>query len=123
MVDNSELDYMVTFFTDITTSVTVASYETKRNIANVSGTHKLLIFPPETMSTDGKFYKKRYLIKLSVPTEANMTTVVDDIIEGCDNYNKRQTVTVFPPSMCNVYYAYGGRSFLQQMEDGIKIYG
>ena len=109
MVDDSELDYLITWLTAATTDVTVKSIETTRNISLVGAAKRALIFPPETMWINGAFYKKRYLIKVSAESEANHMAIVNDIIDGCLAYNKNPTVA----TMCNINYAYGGRCFVE----------
>lgn len=112
MPDDSELDYIKTFIEEATTGLTVATFETIRKVEKVAGVKKSLVEPGEIISTDGSFYKKRYKIKLSVATEAIMTAIINEIINGTSTYNKRGTGFTFPASMCNVNFVYTNKSYI-----------
>jgi len=112
MVDDSELEYMTTFIDEATTALTVKSFVEIRNVEQVAGAKKCLIYPGETLSIDGSFYKKRYLVKLSLENENNMTSIVNEIIEGIKTYNKRGAGYTFPVTMCNLKFAYSGKNFI-----------
>jgi len=113
MVDDSELDYLKTFVDEATTGLTVATYETIRNIQQIAGIKKCIIEPGEFLSTDGSFYKKRFKLKLSVASEAIMTSVINEIINGCATYNKRGAGFTFPATMCNVTFIYTNKTFVE----------
>lgn len=72
-----------------------------------------MIYPGETLSVDGSFYKKRYLVKLSLENENNMTSIVNEIVEGIKNYNKRTAGYTYPATMCNLKFAYSAKSFIE----------
>jgi len=112
MADNSELDYLITFIDEVTTALTVNSYETKRNIEDVAGAKKCLIYPGELLSSDGAFYRKRYLVKLSLENEANMMSIINEIINGTIAYNKRSGSYTYPDVMCNIKFIYTNKSFV-----------
>jgi len=113
MVDDSELDYLKTLIEEITTSLIVATFETTKNIGAVTSTKKCLIYPGETLSIDGDFYKKRYMIKLVMETEITMTSIINEIIDGFNLYNESRTGLTSVATMCNVKYVYSGRSFIE----------
>lgn len=113
MPDDSELDYLKTLIEEITTSLIVATFETTRNIGNVTTGKKCLIYPGETLSTNNDFYKKRYLVKLSMETEITMTGIINEIIDGFNLYNQSRAGLTSVATMCNVKYVYSGRSFIE----------
>jgi len=111
MADDSELDYLKTFVDEATTGLTVATYETVRRATKIAGIKKCLIEPGETLSTDGAFYKKRFKLKLIVATEAIMTAIINEIIDGCIVYSKRGAGYTFPATMCHVKFVYTNKTF------------
>ena len=113
MADDSELDYLKTWLDEVTTNLTVATFETKRNVGYISGVKKALIYPGETMSISEYFYKKRYLVKLSTETEITHMSIINEIIEGCVLYNTTRSGLTSVSVMCNIHYAYSGRSFVE----------
>lgn len=112
MAADSELEYLVVFVEEATTALTVDSYVDRRNLQTVATAKKCLIYPGETLSVDGDFYKKRHMVKLSLENENNMTSIVNEIIEGIKNYNKRAAGFTFPATMCNLKFAYSGKSWI-----------
>ena len=113
MADDSELDYIHTFLEAVTTSLAVETFETTRRIDVISGDKKALVYVGELMWIDGKFYKKRYLVKLSMETEITMMAIINEIIIGCYKYNNRTIGGyTYAAPMCNVNLAYGSRSFV-----------
>ena len=113
MAVDSELEYLVRLVEEITTSLIVDNFKDTRNIAMVAGTKKCLIYPGETISVDGDFYKKRYLVKISMESEENMTSIINEIIDGFQLYNGARTALTSVATMCNVEYVYSGRSFIE----------
>jgi hypothetical protein len=69
----------------------VGEYNTTRNINNVNGVKRALIYVGETLSIDGLFYKKRYLVKLSMENEVTHMAMINEMIQGCYNYNARSS--------------------------------
>ena len=112
MPDDSELDYLITFLDEATTSVTVKSFETIRKLPLIAGTKKILIEPGELLSTDGPFYKKRYKIKIGLENEANMMSIINEIINGTLNYNKRKAGFTYPTVMCNITFVYSNKGWV-----------
>jgi len=112
MVADSELEYLVVFVEEATTALVVDCYVDRRDVQTIASAKKCLIYPGETLSIDGSFYKKRYLVKLSLENENNMTSIVNEIIEGIKTYNKRGAGYTFPVTMCNLKFAYSGKSFI-----------
>lgn len=112
MVDDSELDYLITFIDEATTGLTVKSFETIRKVEKIAGLKKCLIEPGEILSIDESFYSKRFKVKLSVATEAIMTSIINEIVEGAKNYNKRAAGYTFPVTMANVKFVYSNKSYI-----------
>ena len=112
MAADSELDYLVVFIEEVTTALIVDSYEDRRQIKSIANAKKCLVFPGEIISTDGTFYKKRFLVQLSLENEANMTSIVNEIIDGCITYNKRGAGVTIETSMCNINFVYSNKSFV-----------
>ena len=115
MAADSELEYLVVFVEEATTTLIVDCYVDRRDVQGVTSAKKCLIYPGETLSIDGSFYTKRYLVKLSLENENNMTSIVNEIIDGIKNYNKRAALPAFthPVTMCNLKFAYSGKSFIE----------
>jgi len=71
-----------------------------------------LIHPPELMSVDGDFYRKRYKIEIQEVTEAGLMTAIDNIIIGIRKFNKRTAISNFTyasaPTMCHMKYVNSG---------------
>lgn len=112
MADDSELDYLKTFIGEVTTSLTVNSYEDKRKLMDVTGEKKCLIEPGELLSVDGSFYKKRYKIKLSLENEANVMSILNEIIEGIFTYNSGASGLTKVSVMCNLKFAYSNKAWV-----------
>ena len=89
MADDSELDYIRTFLSEVTTDLIVESFETTRNIGFISGNKKCLVFPGKMYRIDYDTYRSRYRIQLSMENEANMMSIINEIIDGTILYNKR----------------------------------
>ena len=113
MADDSELDYLKTWLEEVTTSLVVHTFNTTRKIGLVPGDKKSLIYPGETLSIDGVFYNKRYLIKLSMETEITHMAMINEIIDGCKLYNTTRAGLTSVGVMCNITYVYSGRSFIE----------
>lgn len=106
MADDSELDYLKTFIDEATTNLTVVTIESTGNIAVVSGAKKCLVVPGSILSTDGEFYRKRFKIFLNMENEANLNSIMNEIIDGTETYNKRGAGFTFPSTMCNIHLRY-----------------
>jgi hypothetical protein len=111
MVDDSELDYLHTWLEAVTTNLAVDTWETKRRVGLMSGDKKALIYPPEILWVNGSFYKKRYKITISMENEANMMSIINEIIEGIRAYNELRTNAI--ASMCNLELAYSNKAFVE----------
>ena len=112
MADDSELDYLIKFIDEATTGLTVKSFETIRKVEKIAGVKKCLIEPGELLSVDGSFYKKRFKIKLAVATEIVMTSIINEIIEGAKDYNRRSAGYTFPVTMANIKFVYSNKSYI-----------
>jgi len=113
MAVDSELEYLVRLIEEITTDLIVDNFKDTRNIAMILLGKKCLIYPGETLNTDNKFYKKRYLLKLSMETEETMTAIINEIIDGFHLYNTSRAGLTNVATMCNLKYVYSGRSFVE----------
>ena len=109
----SELTHLDTFITEATTNVIVESFLTKRKISKLTTAKKALIEPGEMLSVDGAFYKKRFKIKLQMDTEANLTTVINEIIDGTIKYNKRDGTLTEVATMCHIHFVYTNKAFIE----------
>ena len=112
MVDDSELEYLVTFIDEATTALTVNSYKDKRKIDNVDGAKKCLIEPGEILSVDGAFFKKRYKVKLGLESEENIMAILNEIMAGIVKYNKKDGTFTEVSVMCNIKFAYSNKAWV-----------
>ncbi len=88
MADDSELDYIRTFLAYASFDSTVKHYSEIRKISAIDDTRRILIYPGELLSVDGKFYKKRYKVQISETSEANLMETFNNIIEAIDDLSK-----------------------------------
>jgi len=105
MADDSELEYLDTWLTEVTTNLVVETMKTKGNLSLIGGDKKALIFPPELLWVDNGFYKKRYKVQISMATEELFMAIFNEIVEGCRKYNRRNcaestTVVCLPQASC-----------------------
>ena len=101
MADDSELDYLKTFFTYAlitaelgSDAVTVNHYSEKKILSQIDDTRRLLIYPPELIGVDGKFYTKRYQLKISDINEAGLTEIINLICNKIEELQRQQNPTV-----------------------------
>jgi len=114
MVDDSELDYIVTFLGKIHTTATVGQIETYGNIMLINDTQKMFVLPGELIGSDGDdFYWKRYKVQISETSEANLMTALNNIFIGIRKFNKRTTITAYtrPSTMCHMKFANSTKTF------------
>ena len=109
-----ELAHLKTFIEEVTTTLIVSTWDAIRKVNQITTTKKALIEPGEILSRDGSFYIKRYKIKLSVATEAIMTSIINEIIEGTILYNKRGVGLTYPATMANTNFVYTNKSYIGQ---------
>jgi len=95
MVDDSNLDYIVTFLGKCHTTATVNSYTTIKNINFINDTERILVYPPEIISVDNNHYVERYMVKLSEVDEAGILGMRNDIIDNIIKLNTRQTIAAY----------------------------
>lgn len=107
-----ELAHLDTFITEATTNVIVETFLTSRKVSKLTTAKKALIEPGELLSVDGAFFKKRYKIKLQMDTEANMMTVINEIIDGTIAYNRRDGTLTEVSIMCNISFVYTNKAFI-----------
>lgn len=107
-----ELAHIKKFIEEVTTALIVSTWDAIRKVAQITTAKKCLIEPGEILSSDGSFYKKRYKIKLSVATEAIMTSIINEIVEGTILYNKRGAGLTYPATMAHVNFIYSNKSYI-----------
>ena len=113
MVDDSEMEYLATMLNEATTNLTVSNIKLVGNIMYVSGDKKALIFPPQIMLVDGHRQVKRFLVKISMETEENLMSIINEIINGCYTYNSTRSGFTNVASMDWVQLAYTGKIFIE----------
>lgn len=104
MVDDSELDYIRTFLGKVHTAATAKQKEETGRLGLIADTQRLLIFPGELITSDSYTYKKRYKVQVSETSEANLTTALNNIIDGIYKFNTQQTITSYtrPTTMLHI---------------------
>lgn len=95
MVDNSELDYLVTFLAAVTTGVSVGQIEVVTNANLLTGAKTIYLYPGEHIAFGNFYYQKRFNASIVADTEANLTAIINEIIEGLDLLNTRQTIGTY----------------------------
>jgi len=97
MVDDSNLDYIVTFLGKCHTTATVKSFTAVRNVnaSAYNDTERMLVYPPELISVDNNHYVERYMVKLSEVDEAGILGMRNDIIDNIIKLNTRQTIAAY----------------------------
>ena len=86
------------------TGATAKQFSEVKNIAQIDDLHRMLVYPPELLGSDGDdFYWKRYKIVISETDEANMMIALNNIILGIKKFDKR-TITNYtrPTTMCHM---------------------
>ena len=114
MVDDSELDYIRTFLNCVHTAATTKHIQEVGNLLMVADTQKMLLFPPEILGSDGDdFMWKRYMVKVSETSEANLTTAINNILIGIKKFNKRIAITSFtrPTTMCHMKWSNSNKAY------------
>lgn len=114
MVDDSELDYIRTFLMKVHTATTAKHLEEAGNLMLINDTQRMLVFPPEALGMSETRITKRYLVKISESSEANLTTALNNIQLGCLKANRRETITAWtrPSTWCYVTIANSTKAFL-----------
>ena len=113
MADDSELDYLRTFLGKVHTAATVKHLEEAGRLLEINDTQKMLVFPPEIIAVNETMITKRYLVKISESSEANLTTALNNIQIGIRKANTWQTITAWtrPSTWCNVFIANSTKAF------------
>ena len=107
-----ELAHIKLFLEEATTTLVVSTWDTIRKVSGVTTAKKALIEPGEILSINGVKFIKRYKINLSVATEAIMTSIINEIIEGCIVYNRRGAGYTFPATMNNIDFRGSNKAFI-----------
>ncbi len=113
MADDSELDYIVTLLGKIHTTATVVQIETKGNILLAHDLQRMLVFPGELLYSTTFTYGKRYKVRVSEESEANLMGAISDIILGLWKMNTRQTITDYtrPTTLIHAKLMHSNRAF------------
>lgn len=113
MADDSELDYVRTFLGKIHTAATVKHISETGNLGNIADTQRMLLYPPEIIAVYATRVVKRYLVKISETSEANLTTAINNIQIGVEKCNRREAITDFtkPSTWCYCEIANGGKAY------------
>ena len=92
MADDSELDYLRTFIKSATGLSSVRHFSEIRKIDSIKGSRRILIYPPELMNIDGKFYNKRYKVQMSDTSEVALNSTFNAIVNSIDFFNRNNTL-------------------------------
>ena len=113
MVDDSELDYIRTFLGKVHTVMTFKGFHETKNITQIADTQRGLVYPPEIINGTDYYTKKRYNIKLSETTEANLSTAIDNILIGCRKLNRKIAITTYtkPASLSKIIYSGSNKAY------------
>jgi len=113
MADDSELDYIRTFLGCVHTVATVKHIEEAGNLMLISDTQKMLVLPPEIVGIYATRVVKRYLVKISETTEANLTTAINNIQIGIEKSNRRETIASWtkPSTWCYIKFINSNKAF------------
>jgi L-lactate utilization protein LutC len=106
MADDSELDYIRTFLGAVHTAATVKQYSEEKTIdAIVDATYqRMLVYPGELINNSFNRYTKRFMVKISETSEANLTTAINNVLDGKETFNKRGTIAAYskPSTMVHI---------------------
>ncbi len=92
MADDSELDYIRTFLKKGNTQSTTKHISQVKKISSILDTKRILIFSGELMGVDGKFYTKRYKVRISETSEAALMSTLSTIIENVGKLQRGETI-------------------------------
>ena len=105
MADDSELDYIRTFLTKILPLTTTKHFSEVKKISVINDTTRILVYPGELIGVDGKFYTKRYKVKISETSEAALMATLNTIIENIEKLQRGQTIGQFSAGVPHDYSA------------------
>jgi len=115
MVDDSELDHVRTFLGKVHTAATVKHIEEAGDIIKIVDAtfQRMLVYPPEIIGIYSTRVEKRYLVKVSETSEANLTTAINNIQIGIEKANRRETITAWtkPASWCYIKFINSNKAF------------
>jgi len=104
MADTTELDYIRTFISKVCTSNTVKHIvENGNDINNILGKQKILIKHGELLETFSNRYLKRFPILINEPSEVLLITTLNNLIDGIQKLQKRQTISGYTKPSTLVY--------------------
>jgi len=95
MADDSELDYIRTFLQYACPYSTVKHFSEVKKTSAINDTRRILVYPGELIGVDGKFYKKRYKIKISDTSEASLMEIFNSIMEAIHDLSRGQEATAY----------------------------
>ena len=95
MADDSELDYLRTFLAYASQFALVKHFSEVKQMSQIDHTRRILVFPGELLSVDGKFYKKRYKVKISDTSEAALMELFNNIVDASNDLSRGQEVTAY----------------------------
>jgi hypothetical protein len=110
MVDDSELDYVRTFLGKVHTAATVKHKNEAGRVQLIADTNRIFVEPLDLIGvTRFGFYTKRFKVTLSEASEADLTTALNNIIDGIELLNRRATISEYtrPTTLCNARIAHG----------------
>lgn len=112
MPDDSELDYVRTFLGKVHTAATAKHKDETGKLALIADTQRILVFPGELIGTLDYIYQKRFKVQVSETSEANLTTALNNIINGIYKFNTRQTISGYtrPSSMIHILLREAGET-------------
>ncbi len=113
MADDSELDYIRTFMGKVHTTATAKSRSEVMNLSQINDTTRILVFPPEIVGSFLNVFIKRYKVQLSDVTEALLTTMLDNILDGINKCNKRTAISEFtkPNTWINIRFISANKAY------------
>lgn len=102
-----------TFLGKCHTTATVNTYTEIKNINAIDDTEKMLVYPPELISSHFNQYTERYIIRLSETGEATLTAMLNDIINNIIKLNTRQAITSYtkPSTLCHITLHHSNKAF------------
>jgi len=108
-----ELSDITDFLGKVHTTATVKHYSEVRNISNIEGSKRMLVFPPEIMGHYLNVIIKRYKVKISETSETSLMTALNNILDGIDKLNKRETISDYtkPGTLVHAAFVSGNKAY------------
>ena len=109
-----ELNDLKTFLGKVHTVATVKDITEYRSIWNIPDTQRMLVYSGEFVSQHNTFYKKRFKVQISETSEANLTTALNNIINGTNDVNKRIPIEGYTKPSTLVYINFAAQGQAQE---------